>query len=60
MREFAEAGFTPEGCRERAERARAYLAEHFGHYVTDEEAAEVRVRMSEAVAACHWRGKETA
>ncbi|MEV0260040.1 hypothetical protein AB0I49_01660 [Streptomyces sp. NPDC050617] len=60
VQEFAETTLTPEERRERAERARAYMAEHFGHYVTDEEAADVRRKMNEAVAVYHRRGKGTA
>ncbi|KPI01701.1 hypothetical protein OK074_5532 [Actinobacteria bacterium OK074] len=37
VQEFAETTLTPEERRERAERARAYLAEHFGVEVTDAE-----------------------
>ncbi|MCP3821444.1 hypothetical protein NLX86_26125 [Streptomyces sp. A3M-1-3] len=51
IEEFAQSTLTPEERRERAERARAYMAEHFGHYVTDEESAEMGHKMRAAAAA---------
>jgi predicted transcriptional regulator len=51
IEEFANSTLTPEERRERAERARAYMAEHFGHYVTDEESAEMGRKMRAAAAA---------
>ncbi|WP_369248414.1 hypothetical protein [Streptomyces sp. R41] len=51
MQDFAAQALTPEQLKERAERTRALLADHFGHYVTDEESAEMRRRMREATAA---------
>jgi len=39
VQEFAESTLTDDERRERAERTRAYLAEHFGVEVTDEESA---------------------
>ncbi|TGA84068.1 hypothetical protein E2651_42785 [Streptomyces sp. MZ04] len=41
MQEVAERMLTAEERQERAERCRAYLAEHFGAEVTDEESAAV-------------------
>lgn len=52
IEEFAQSTLTPDERRERAERARAYMAEQFGHYVTDEESAEMGQKMR-AVAAAH-------
>ncbi|MEV0635306.1 Arc family DNA-binding protein [Streptomyces sp. NPDC050619] len=51
MQELAAQTLTPRQIRERADRTRAVLAEHFGHYVTDEESAEMRRKMREATAA---------
>jgi predicted transcriptional regulator len=51
MRDLAAQTLTPEQLKERADRTRALLAEHFGHFVTDEESAEMRRRMREAAAA---------
>ena len=51
MHEIAAQTLTPEQIKERAERTRALLAERFGHYVTDEESAEMRRKMREASAA---------
>ncbi len=51
MQEIAAQTLTPEQIRERADRTRAILAERFGHYVTDEESAEMRRKMREATAA---------
>ncbi|MFF3329082.1 Arc family DNA-binding protein [Streptomyces sp. NPDC002888] len=51
MREIAAQMLTPEQINERATRTRALLAERFGHYVTDEESAEMRRKMREATAA---------
>ncbi|MFE5550158.1 hypothetical protein ACFQ71_41395 [Streptomyces sp. NPDC056534] len=51
IEEFAQSTLTPEERRERAERARAYMAEHFGHYVTDEESTEMGRKMRAAAAA---------
>ena len=51
MQEIAAQTLTPEQIKERADRTRALLAERFGHYVTDEESAEMRRRMREATAA---------
>lgn len=48
VREFAESTLTEEERRERAERTRAYLAEHFGVEVTDEESAAMGRRLREA------------
>jgi predicted DNA-binding protein len=50
VQEFAEATLTDEERRERAERTRAYLAEHFGVEVTDEESAAMGRRLREAFA----------
>ncbi|MBP0456656.1 hypothetical protein [Streptomyces montanisoli] len=50
VREFAESTLTDEERRERAERSRAYLAEHFGVEVTDEESAAMGVKLREAFA----------
>lgn len=51
MQEIAAQTLTPEQIKERAEHTRALLAERFGHYVTDEESAEMRRKMREATAA---------
>ncbi|GGX79767.1 hypothetical protein GCM10010358_37540 [Streptomyces minutiscleroticus] len=50
VQEFAETTLTEEERRERAERTRAYLAEHFGVEVTDGESAEMGRRLREAFA----------
>lgn len=51
MQKMAAQTLTPEQIRERGDRTRALLAERFGHYVTDEESAEMRRRMREAAVA---------
>ncbi|WP_284578694.1 hypothetical protein [Streptomyces sp. 2P-4] len=51
--EFAESTLTHEERRERAERAREYMAEHFGVRVTDEESAEMGRRIRQAFAGRH-------
>ncbi|WP_460065894.1 Arc family DNA-binding protein [Streptomyces sp. YKOK-I1] len=51
MQDIAAQMLTPEQIRERADRTRALLAERFGHYVSDEESAEMRRKMREAAAA---------
>ncbi|MGW4033413.1 hypothetical protein ACWEFL_29645 [Streptomyces sp. NPDC004838] len=48
VQEFAEATLTEEERRERAEATRAYLAEHFGVDVTDEESAAMGRRLRDA------------
>jgi len=48
VQEFAESTFTVEERRERAERTRGYLADHFGIEVTDEESAATGRRLREA------------
>ncbi|MDI3386441.1 Arc family DNA-binding protein [Streptomyces sp. B-S-A8] len=58
VQEFAETSMTEEERRERAERTRAYLAEHFGVEVTDEESAAMGRRLREAFA--QPRGDEAA
>lgn len=50
VQEFAEATLTEEERRERAERTRAYLAEHFGVDVSDEESAAMGARLRAAFA----------
>ncbi|MFZ3470728.1 hypothetical protein ACODT3_23020 [Streptomyces sp. 4.24] len=50
VQEFAETTLTMEERRERAERARAYLAEHFGVDVTDAESAAMGRKIREAFA----------
>ncbi|MGW8060812.1 hypothetical protein ACVV2G_00695 [Streptomyces ziwulingensis] len=50
VQEFAESTLTEEERQERAERARAYLAEHFGVEVDDEESAAMGRRLREAFA----------
>ncbi|MFF3844151.1 hypothetical protein [Streptomyces sp. NPDC002328] len=50
VQDFAESTLTEEERRERAERARAYLAEHFGVEVTDEESAAMGRKLREAFA----------
>ncbi|WP_416968334.1 hypothetical protein [Streptomyces sp. 4F14] len=50
VQEFAESTPAAEERRERAERARAYMAEHFGVEVTDGESAAMGVRIREAFA----------
>ena len=51
MQDIAAQTLTPEQLKERPDRTRAVLAERFGHYVTDEESAEMRSKMREATAA---------
>ncbi len=51
MQDIAAQTLTPEQIRERADRTRALLAERFGHYVSDEESAEMRRKMREAATA---------
>ncbi|WP_405733172.1 hypothetical protein OG885_19520 [Streptomyces sp. NBC_00028] len=48
VQEFAETTLTAEERHERAERTRAYLAEHFGVEVTDEESAAMRRKLRDA------------
>ncbi|WP_327314688.1 hypothetical protein [Streptomyces sp. NBC_01235] len=48
VREFVESTPTDEERRGRAERIRAYLAEHFGVEVTDEESAAMGRKVREA------------
>ncbi|MEU3616497.1 hypothetical protein ABZ725_29950 [Streptomyces sp. NPDC006872] len=50
VQDFAESTLTEEERRERAERTRAYLAEHFGIDVSDEESAAMGRRLREAFA----------
>ncbi|MFJ7179266.1 hypothetical protein ACIQXA_23350 [Streptomyces massasporeus] len=50
VQEFAESTLTAEERRERAERTRAYLAEHFGVEVNDEESADMGARLRKAFA----------
>lgn len=50
VQEFAESTLTEEERRERAERTRAYLAEHFGFEVTDDESAAIGRRVREVFA----------
>ncbi len=50
VQEFAESTLTDEERRERAERTRAYLAEHFGVEVTDEESTAMGRKLREAYA----------
>lgn len=56
VQEFAESTLTEEERRERAERTREYLAEHFGVEVTDEESAAMGRRLRDTFA----RGQESA
>lgn len=58
VREFAESTLTQEERRERAERTRAYLAEHFGVEVRDEESAAMGRKLREAFA--RQQGEATA
>ncbi|MET9441588.1 Arc family DNA-binding protein [Streptomyces sp. NPDC006610] len=51
MQDIAAQTLTREQLEARAERTRALLAERFGHYVTDEESAEMRRKMRAATAA---------
>ncbi|WP_433890896.1 hypothetical protein [Streptomyces sp. CA-111067] len=48
VQEFAETTLTDEERRERAERTRAYLAEHFGVEVSDEESAAMGRKLRDA------------
>ncbi|MFG2880609.1 hypothetical protein ACGFYU_37305 [Streptomyces sp. NPDC048337] len=50
VQEFAETTLTAEERRERAERAREYMGEHFGVLVTDEESEAMRRKIREAYA----------
>jgi hypothetical protein len=50
IQEFAESTLTEEERRERAERARGYLAEHFGVSVSDEESSTMGHRLRAAFA----------
>ncbi|MFC5953522.1 hypothetical protein ACFP51_03145 [Streptomyces pratens] len=50
VQEYAESTLTDEERRERAERTRAYLAEHFGVEVRDEESVAMGHRLREAFA----------
>ncbi|MCT9083823.1 hypothetical protein [Streptomyces fulvoviolaceus] len=50
VQEFAETTLTAEERRERAERTRAYLAEHFGVEVTDEESSAMGRKLRDAFA----------
>ena len=50
MQEYAESTLTEDERRERARRTRAYLAEHFGVEVTDEESVAMGHRLREAFA----------
>ncbi|MBK3581405.1 hypothetical protein JHN63_48130 [Streptomyces sp. MBT65] len=49
VQEFAETTLTDEERRERAERTRAYLAEHFGVEVTEEESAAMGRKLRDAL-----------
>lgn len=51
VQEFAESTLTDEERAERAERTRAYLAEHFGVEVSDEESTAMGRRLRAAFAA---------
>ena len=51
MQGIAAETLTPAQIKERADRTRTLLAERFGHYVSDEESAEMRRKMREASAA---------
>ncbi|MEV0530143.1 hypothetical protein AB0I66_42745 [Streptomyces sp. NPDC050439] len=53
VQEFAESTLTDEERRERADHTRAYLAEHFGVEVTDEESAAMGAKLREALAPPH-------
>ncbi len=48
VQEFAESALTDEERRTRAERSRAYMAEHFGIEVTDEESAAMGAKLRAA------------
>ncbi|NNN30913.1 hypothetical protein HLK59_11135 [Streptomyces sp. S3(2020)] len=50
VQELAETTLTSEERHERAERTRAYLSEHFGVDVTDEESAAMRRKLRSAFA----------
>lgn len=50
VQEFAETTLTDEERRERAERTRAYLAEHFGVEVSEEESAAMGRKLRDAFA----------
>ncbi|MGE7391476.1 hypothetical protein ACQKM2_39010 [Streptomyces sp. NPDC004126] len=50
VQEFAETTLTTEERLERAERARAYMAEHFGVQVTDAESEAMRLKLRDAFA----------
>ncbi|MEV8321301.1 hypothetical protein AB0Q95_44865 [Streptomyces sp. NPDC059900] len=53
VQEFADSTLTEEERRERAERTRTYLAEHFGVEVSDEESAAMGAKLREALAPPH-------
>ncbi|MEV2217366.1 Arc family DNA-binding protein [Streptomyces sp. NPDC050997] len=59
MQDIAAQTLTPAQVRERADRTRAVLAERFGHYISDEESAEMRRKMREAAAAHRAAPAET-
>jgi hypothetical protein len=48
VQEFAESTLTEEERRERAERTRAYLADHFGVEVSDAESSAMGARLHAA------------
>ncbi|MFB0633016.1 hypothetical protein [Streptomyces sp. AB3(2024)] len=50
VQEFAETTLTAEERRERADRARGYMAEHFGVEVTDEESEAMGRKIRDAFA----------
>ncbi|GHI93972.1 hypothetical protein [Streptomyces olivaceus] len=56
IEEFAATALTPAQLRERAERTDAFLAEEFGHQVSEDEAGVLRERMRQAQSAGPARG----
>ncbi|MDT0318313.1 hypothetical protein [Streptomyces millisiae] len=50
VQEFAESTLTLQEREDRAERARAYLAEHFGVHVTDEDSDLIQRKIEDAFA----------
>ncbi|TDC27578.1 hypothetical protein E1265_01415 [Streptomyces sp. 8K308] len=50
VQEFAESTLTPQEREDRAEKARAYIAEHFGVHLTAEDDERMRRKIQDAFA----------